>query len=243
VSRSDAGIAPRGLRSRFRYGAARAGSAFVVQALFRLRVEGRERLPIGPAVLVFNHLSWADPFVVMAALPWFPRLSFFGPKEEDMRRGARNRLMAWTGAAIPYRPAKDDLLMATRHVAAVLRGGEWLAIAGEGRIHAGERALLPLSDGPAFFALRVGVPLVPVAVNGTSWLGVGRRVRVRIGEPIPVVGHADREAVDALTSGASAALLALVADAPEPGPPGPFGRWLTERFNDWPEGRRPGSAG
>jgi 1-acyl-sn-glycerol-3-phosphate acyltransferase len=243
VSRPDAAIAPRGLRSRLRYRVTRAVSAILVRAVFRLRVEGRERLPVGPAVLVFNHLNWADPFVVMAALPWFPRLSFFGPKEEDMRVGTRNRLMAWSGAAIPYRPAKDDLLDATRRVAAVLRGGEWLAIAGEGRIHAGERDLLPLSDGPAFFALRVGVPLVPVAVNGTSWLGVGRRVRVRVGEPIPVGGRANREAVDGLTSAASAALLALVADASEPGPPGPFGRWLTERFNDWPEGRRPGSAG
>ena len=36
-----------------------------------------------------------------------PRLVFFGPKEEDMAVGGRNRLMAWTGATIPYRPGKD----------------------------------------------------------------------------------------------------------------------------------------
>jgi hypothetical protein len=33
-------------------------------------------------------------------------------------------------------------------------------------------------------------------------------------------------------------LLELVADAPELTVPGPFGRWLTELFNDWPEGSR-----
>ena len=30
----------------------------------------------------------------------------------------------------------------------------------------------------------------------------------------------------------------LVADAPEVPQPGPVGRWVTERFNDWPEGSR-----
>ncbi len=49
----------------------------------------------------------------------------------------------------------------------------------------GRRELLPLNEGAAFFALRSGVPLVPVAINGTSWLAFGRRIRVRIGEPIP----------------------------------------------------------
>ncbi|HEU4673164.1 MAG TPA: lysophospholipid acyltransferase family protein [Candidatus Limnocylindrales bacterium] len=229
----------RGPRSRIRYRLTRAASTVLVRVLFRLRVEDVERLPSGAAILCFNHLSWADPFVAMAALPWFPRLSFFGPKEEDMARGARNRLMTWTGTAIPYRPAKDDLLEATRRVGAVMGSGEWLAIAGEGRIHIGERELLPLSDGPAFFALRSGVPIVPLAINGTSWLGLGRRLRVRVGVPIEPVGGARRDAVDALTAAVTTALRGLVADAPEPPPPGRFGRWLTERFNDWPEGTRP----
>ena len=81
------------------------------------RVEGRERLPAGPAIYCFNHLSWTDPFVLMATLPFRPRLSFFGPKEEDMAVGGRNRLMTWTGTAIPYKPGKNDLLEATRRVA------------------------------------------------------------------------------------------------------------------------------
>ena len=50
------------------------------------------------------------------------------------------------------------------------------------------RPVAPLSDGVAFFALRAGVPVVPVAINGTSWLGFGRRVRVRVGEPLPIAG-------------------------------------------------------
>ena len=33
-------------------------------------------------------------------------------------------------------------------------------------------------------------------------------------------------------------MVLLVADAPDVRRPGRFGRWLTERFNDWPEGSR-----
>jgi hypothetical protein len=44
--------------------------------------------------------------------------------------------------------------------------------------------------------------------------------------------------VATLTRQTSDALEALVRDAPEIQPPGRFGRWLTERFNEWPEGSR-----
>ena len=77
----------------------------------------------GPALLCFNHQSWADPFVLMATLPWRPRLYFFGPKEEDMSTGGRNRIMKWTGTAIPFKPGKNDLIEATRKVGRDLRCG------------------------------------------------------------------------------------------------------------------------
>ena len=51
-------------------------------------------------------------------------------------------------------------------------------------------------------------------------------------------GRPTREALDALTERTWTALYALVAGAPEVAEPGRFGRWLTEVFNDWPEGSR-----
>ena len=110
--------------------------AAITRGWVRIRIEDAERLPKGPAIYAFNHLSWADPFVLMAALPMRPRLFFFGPKEEDMGVGGRNRVMHWTGASIPYKPGKNDLLDATRRVGAIIADGGVVAIAGEGRIGA-----------------------------------------------------------------------------------------------------------
>ena len=155
-------------------------------------------------------MSWADPFVLMAVLPFRPRLWFFGPKEEDMSAGGRNRVMTWTGSAIPYKPAKNDLLDATRRVGAVLGTGAVVAIAGEGRIHARESELLPLSEGAAFFALRSGVPLVPdrhprdelAAVRRTG-RGTGRGAHRRVRASDPRERGRDRPPGSRRASGAS----------------------------------------
>ncbi len=226
------------LRRTIRAWTSRIASLLIVRAYLRVRIDGRGRLPGGPAIYCFNHLSWADPFLLMALLPMRPRLTFFGPKEEDMSVGGRNRLMTWTGATIPYRPGKDNLIEATRRVHAVIASGGVVAIAGEGRIQPFESALRPLNEGAAYFALREQVPLIPIAIHGTSWLAFGRRVRVEVGAPLAVDGRPSRENVDALTGRAWSALHDLVRDEPERTRPGPIGRWVTEQFNDWPEGDR-----
>ncbi len=235
--------APRGLPAE-RFATARYWlTLLVVRSLprlyVRLRVEGLERRPAGAAVYCFNHLNWSDPIVLLGALPAEPRVYFFGPKEADMSVGGRNRLMRWAGIAVPYRPGGRGLIEATRRVEAILAGGAILAVAGEGRIHVGERIVPSLQDGAAFFATRTGVPLVPVAVSGTNWLAFGRRVRVRIGEPIDSTEFHGHDGLARLTALTRERLEGLVADVPERPAPGPVGRWLTEVFNDWPEGERP----
>jgi 1-acyl-sn-glycerol-3-phosphate acyltransferase len=226
------------IRRTIRYYLARIVVAFLTRTWLRIDVEGPDRLPTGPAIYAFNHLSWVDPFVLMATLPLRPRLSFFGPKEEDMRSSGRNRVMLWTGSAIPYKPGKNDLLEATRRVSAVIGKGGVLAIAAEGRIGAIEDRLLPLNDGAAYFALRSHVPLVPIAINGTTWLRFGARIRIRIGEPIGVEGRPDRAGVEALTARLSTRLGAMLEDAPSPERTGRVAAWVTDRFNEWPEGSR-----
>jgi 1-acyl-sn-glycerol-3-phosphate acyltransferase len=225
----------RPMRIRF----VRAFLAVAVRLILRVRLEGRQHLATGPAIYCFNHLNWVDPLVLLTVLPARPKLAMFGPKEADMSRGGRNRIISWAGFGIPYRPDKNDLIDTTRRVQRVLDDGWVIVIAGEGRIHRGERELLPLADGTAYFALRAGVPIIPIAINGTSWLGFRRLVRVRVGEPIAADGRPNRERVEALTARTAEALMAMVADFADPSEPGPFGRWLTEVFNDWPEGARP----
>jgi HAD superfamily hydrolase (TIGR01509 family) len=240
--RGDRGVRPidtiHPIRQTIRTWISRLAIGALCRALFRLRLEGRERLSAGPAIYCANHLSWIDPFVLIATLPVRPRLMFFGPKEEDMSVGGRNRLMQWTGATIPYRPGKNDLLDATRRVHAAIAAGRIVVIFGEGRIQPVESRVGPLSEGAAYFALREHVPIVPLAIEGTSWLGFGRRIRVRIGEPIETSGRPGRGAVDALTTRCQSALQAMVRDQPHGTRPGRFGRWLTELFNEWPEGSR-----
>lgn len=233
----DMGYGPRrypGLRDLL----TRQASRLIMGAFFRLRVEGLDNLPPGASIVCFNHLNWIDPVAIEAVLPARPRLYFFGPKEHDMNAGVRNRLMRWAGNAVAYQPGGRDLVMATRRVEALMETRARLAIAGEGRIHVGETVVGPLNEGVAYFALRTGAPIVPVAINGTSWLGFGRVIRLRVGEAVPVAGLDRRRDVATLTAAVRERLLALVADFGEPTPPGPFWRWLTEAFNDW-NGPRP----
>ena len=226
------------VRRAIRVWISRLLSRLVCRAILRIALVGRDRLPGSPAIYCLNHLSWLDPFVVMAALPMQPRLMFFGPKEDDMSVGGRNRLMSWTGTTIPYRPGKNDLLEATRRVHAAIAAGHVVVIFGEGRIRPVEGEVGPVSEGAAYFALREDVPLIPVAIRGTSWLGFGRRVELRVGEPLVGASRPTREAVGVLTAECRRSLVALVSDARRVPRPGRFGRWLTELFNDWPEGSR-----
>jgi 1-acyl-sn-glycerol-3-phosphate acyltransferase len=235
-----ADLSPRQRWLRFRI--ARLVVWIFIRLMFRVRLAGRERLPDRPAVYCFNHLNWIDPLILLAALPARPQPSFYGPREETLRRGSRNRLMWWSGLAVPFRPAKDDLLTSVRRAQAVFDTGGVLAIAGEGGIHVHEGDLLPLQEGAAFLAMRARVPIVPLAISGTSWLRFRGRIVVRVGEPIVLRGRPTRAVVAASTAGLWHALHDLLADDRDTSPPGPLGRWLTDLFNDWGSGGRATAA-
>ena len=156
-----------------------------------------------------------------------------------MHVGGRNRVMHWTGTAIPYKPGKNDLLEATRRVGAVIGDGGIVAIAGEGRIHAGERDLLPLSEGARVLRAAVGRAARAdrhqrheLAALRRSCARQGRGAAPDIRTPDPRGDRAPRR------TRSPTALQTMVADAPDVPVPGRVGRWLTEQFNDWPEGSR-----
>ena len=226
----------------FRHWVGRMVATVSMKTLFRIEVVGRERLGTGPVVYCFNHLGWTDPLVITAVFPKQPRLFFYGPKEPDLRKGGRNRFMWWYGICVPFSPLKDDLLTSVRWVQAVFDTGGALAISGEGTIHVHEGDLLPFEEGPAYMALRGGVPIVPVAITGTSWAHFRGRVRVRVGEPIEVHGRPTRQAIAHYTARTWHSLRAMVDLDRDLLPPTRFGRWITDLFNDWGPGGRPAAA-
>lgn len=228
---------PRGLYWRFqrdlRYRLMQLVLWLPLHAYLRFRFEGRDRLPPPPYVACFNHLDWADPLILAALLPSPRRIYFFGPRETDMRVGWRNRLMAYVGNDVPFKPDKSHLLDTARRVKEVLDSGYALAIAGEGKVADREDEVLPLNEGAAYFAILAQVSLVPVAVNGTRWLRFRKRIRIRVGAPIPTTGvRPTREEVERLTVEAHAALTELTQGYRDPIPPSRFDLWLTELFND-----------
>ena len=215
----------------------RLGLRVTCGAYVRIRVEGAERLPpSGPYIICFNHPSWLDPIVLVASWPDAERRLFiFGPREQDMTTGWRNRLITWTGRGVPFKPRGADINAATRRAVGVLRGGDCLAIAGEGRLSDREGELLPLETGLAHFAQMGGAAMVPTAVIGTRWVRFGKRIRVVIGEPVAhdayPRGHDGARAMTAEVGSRLRALIAGATDGPEPGR---FGAWLSDAFNDRP---------
>jgi hypothetical protein len=79
---------------------------------------------------------------------------------------------------------------------------------------------------------------VPIAISGTSWLRFGARIKVGIGEPVAGEGRPDRPAVAAMTSTLRERLQSMLGDNRAPERTGRLAAWVTERFNEWPEGSR-----
>jgi len=139
----------------------------VLGAYLRVRVENAELVPARETLLVnFSHPNWVDPLVILAHWPDRRRVFIFGPRERDMRVGGRNRLIRWSGMAVPFKPSARDLIDTTKRAMSALRLGT-LVVAGEGRLSDEEGAIVPLEEGPAYLALRAQVPIVPLAVIGT----------------------------------------------------------------------------
>ena len=157
-----------------RYDAVRLVLKAVMSAYVRTSVSGAERLPpSGPYIICFNHPSWLDPVFLAAYWPDRQRpLYIFGPREQDMSTGIRNRLITWTRRGVPFKPNAQDIMDVTRRAVAVLRSDACLAIAGEGRLSDYEGRILPLETGLAHFSRMAAAPIVPA--RWTRWSGSRR---------------------------------------------------------------------
>lgn len=164
----------------------------LARVLFHLTVTGTERLPrTGGAVLVANHVSWLDPIILPLALPRKP--AFLAMEELWRMPGLGFVMRAYGPLAIPVHRDAFDATALKRGLQA-LKDGALLIVFPEGGISPDGR-LRPFHRGAALLAARVRVPLIPVAIQGTSdALPLGRTVprlrpiTVRVGTPIPPPG-------------------------------------------------------
>ncbi len=140
--------------------------------------------PDAPYCLVLNHHSGWDPLLVTAVAPLAPRITWFGPKEADLTRGFRNKVIDFFGAAIPFDPAASSFTAVAHSVRRVFQADGVLGIFAEGQVGFCETELLPFKEGAVIFATASKVPIVPAAIVGSTYLWLGRRVEVRFGDPI-----------------------------------------------------------
>ena len=163
-----------------------------LSGMWRFSVEGEAPADIGtrPYVVVANHLSTADPFL-LSFLPWDMR---WVAKEELFRIPLTGWLLRLSGD-IPLRRGNGASIKETMATCrATLDAGLPVMLFPEGtRSRDGE--LQPFKDGAFRLAIDAQVPVLPIAIEGTrdcrptgSWWFGRARAKARILAPVPTRG-------------------------------------------------------
>ena len=166
----------------------------------------------GPGILVCNHRSSVDPFILSATTR---RIISFLIAEEYYRIPLFRTLFRWMGC-IPVKRNQRDTA-AVRKALKALEEGRMLCIFPEGGI---KRGVENSSLGVGYLCLRSGVPVIPAYVEGTPeaasvWRSLLRHSHstVRFGNacrpPLRSNSRLDRAHISATTAKIMAAVVAL----------------------------------
>jgi 1-acyl-sn-glycerol-3-phosphate acyltransferase len=193
----------------------------------RLRISSPAKDPLpptGPVIIVANHRSGVDPFVIGAATG--RRVRFLMAREYYDVPILRS-VFKYLGCIPVNRDGND--LGATKAALKALKDQEVIAIFPQGGIREAGSALEG-KDGTALFALKTGAPVVPMYVDGTPNLDSvffsllrPSRSSLRCGTPLafPTGSHGKptREAMEQATARILGAIEALRPHA-HPAPDG-----------------------
>lgn len=150
-------------------------------------VKGIENIPKeGPFLIVSNHQSIIDPFVLMYCFPG--KISFLAASY--LFRIPFLRLLICLGGAMPIKGPRDTATL--KKALKLLEQGRIIGIFPEGGVSLNGK-LKPFMQGWAYMALKSGTPVIPTAVNKSrEVLPVGKyiprrgRIEVVFGEVLEV---------------------------------------------------------
>ncbi len=149
---------------------------------------GREHVPrTGGVIIVFNHVSYADPPIAAQFVYDLPRMPRFLAKESLFRLPLVGRVVGGAGQIPVYR-GTTDASSSLRAAKKALERGEAVIIYPEGTVTK-DPDLWPMTakTGAARLALETGTPVIPVAQWGAQRLYDGRTKKVRLRPRTPVV--------------------------------------------------------
>ena len=163
----------------------------------RAHYDGLEHLePLGqgsPAVLVANHMSMADVFLLIATLP--PQVHFVA-KKSLFSLPWFGQLLHVAGFIPIDRSNRQRAIASLEQAARRIRDGYPVLVFAEGT-RSRDGRLQPFKKGAFHLALRAEVPVMPIAVSGTwsivrptGWFRVRPgKAHVSYGRPIPVTPY------------------------------------------------------
>ena len=157
---------------------------FIVFGVLRLRHEklGNEHIPAAGGYIVVGavHRGWMDPFLIMHALPLTPRVWFLGSGPSAFSSRSRERLLHRLGGMLPVWRGGIGIEQHVESARAVLKAGGVFVLIPEGGVAGPPDVLAPFRFGSALIALRVGAPILPIAMAGSAELYLGRRMVTRV---------------------------------------------------------------
>jgi 1-acyl-sn-glycerol-3-phosphate acyltransferase len=129
----------------------------------KVLVRGRENIPAGGCIFLFNHTSFFDIFAMQGAIRGFR----FGAKIELFKIPIFGATMTRMGALPIARHRRDEVFRVYTAAQERIARGEKFALAPEGTRQTEER-LGEFKAGPFVFGINAKAPLVPVVIRGAA---------------------------------------------------------------------------